>query len=163
MRGEGNVGGDLEELLIREAREDDIPAIVALYAADALGGHDDTTEEGALSDYMRAFRRIAKSPNDSLYVAEIDGDVVGVFQTTLITQITGRGSTNLTIEAIQTRSDMRGKGIGTAMIEFAVDRGREAGVRMIQLTSNRVRTDAHRFYERLGFVESHAGFKMKLG
>jgi GNAT superfamily N-acetyltransferase len=156
------VGKEADELLIREAREDDIPAIVALYAADALGGHDDTTDEDALADYVRAFRRIAKSPNDSLYVAEIEGEVVGVFQTTLITQITGRGSTNLTIEAIQTRADMRGRGIGTAMIEFAIDRGREAGARLVQLTSNKVRTDAHRFYERRGFVESHAGFKIRL-
>ena len=156
------MGAELPELLIREAREDDIPAIVALYAADTLGDHGDTTEAAALPDYVRAFKRIAKSPNDSLYVAELDGEVVGVFQTTLITSITGRGGINLTVEAIQTRSDMRGQGVGAAMMGFAVDRGREAGVRMIQLTSNKARADAHRFYERLGFIESHAGFKLKL-
>jgi GNAT superfamily N-acetyltransferase len=156
------MNGGLSDLLIREAREDDIPEIVALYAADTLGGHDDTTDAKALPDYVRAFKRIAKSPNDSLYVAELDGQVIGVFQTTLITSITGRGGTNLMIEAIQTRSDMRGKGVGAAMMQFAVERGREAGVRMLQLTSNRVRTDAHRFYKRVGFTESHAGFKMKL-
>ena len=124
------MGAELPELLIREAREDDIPAIVALYAADTLGGHGDTTEAAALPDYVRAFKRIAKSPNDSLYVAELDGEVVGVFQTTLITSITGRGGINLTVEAIQTRSDMRGQGVGAAMMGFAVDRGREAGVRI---------------------------------
>jgi GNAT superfamily N-acetyltransferase len=156
------VDAELPDLLIREAREDDIPSIVALFAADTLGGHGDTTEAAALPDYVRAFKRIAKSPNDSLYVAELDGEVVGTFQTTIITSITGRGSTNLTIEAVQTRIDRRRKGIGAAMMRFAIDRGREAGVRLVQLSSNTVRQDAHRFYQRLGFAQSHAGFKMKL-
>jgi len=131
------VDAELPDLLIREAREDDIPSIVALFAADTLGGHGDTTEAAALPDYVRAFKRIAKSPNDSLYVAELDSEVVGTFQTTIIASMTGRGSTNLTIEAVQTRIDRRRKGIGAAMMRFAIDRGREAGVRLVQLSSNR--------------------------
>lgn len=156
------MGTELLDLLIREAREDDIPDIVAMFASDTAGGHGDTSEAGALPDYVRAFKRIAKSPTDSLYVAELDGEVVGTFQTTLTTSMNGRGSTSLTIEAVQTRDDMRRKGIGAAMMQFAIDRGTEAGARLIQLTSNRARADAHRFYGRLGFIESHAGFKLKL-
>ena len=68
----------------------------------------------------------------------------------------------MTIEAVQTRADMRGKGIGSAMMRFAIERGEASRRALVQLTSNKARHDAHRFYERLGFVQSHAGFKMKL-
>ena len=149
-------------LIIREARERDIASIVALFAADALGGHGDTAAPDALPDYVIAFQLIAASPNDTLYVAELGGEIVGTFQTTMIVSMNGRGSKKLTIEAVQTRSDMRGKGIGTAMMRFAIEQARAADVRLVQLTSNKARADAHRFYERLGFVQSHAGFKMKL-
>lgn len=149
-------------LTIRAARRDDVPAIAALFAADGLGGHGDTNDPAALPRYHAAFDRIAASPGDTLYVAELEGEVVGTFQTTLTTTMTGRGSTSLTIEAVQTRADMRGRGIGEAMIRFAVERGREAGARMAQLSSNAVRVDAHRFYRRLGFEQSHVAFKMKL-
>ena len=149
-------------LAIRAARREDIPAIVALFAADEVGGHGDTTDPAALPGYEAAYDRIAESPADTLYVAELDGEVVGTFQTTQITTMTGRGGSSLTVEAVQTRADMRGRGIGEAMMRFAVERGREAGVRLVQLSSNAARTDAHRFYKRLGFVQSHVAFKMKL-
>jgi len=152
----------LESLIIRSARADDLPHIVALFAADELGGHGDTTDPAAADDYLRAFEAISASPNDSLYIAELDGEVVGTFQTTLTATLSGRGATNMTIEAVQTRSDLRGRGIGAAMIRFAIDLAREAGARQVQLTSNAVRVDAHRFYERLGFQKSHVGFKMRL-
>lgn len=147
---------------IRLARRDDVPALVALFAADDLGGHGDTIDPAALPDYLSAFDRIAASPNDRLFVAEVDGMVAGTFQVSFMTALTGRGSVNMTIEAVQTRADMRGRGIGAAMIRFAVELARHNDVRLIQLMSNATRTDAHRFYERLGFAKSHAGFKMKL-
>ena len=153
----------MTDLCIREAQEHDIPSIVALLAADALGGHGDTTAPDALPDYVAAFRQIAASPNDTLYVAELDGAVVGTFQTTMITSLLARGSKSLTIEAVHTSAEMRGKGIGAAMMRFAIEQARGAGARLVQLSSNNARSDAHRFYERLGFVRSHAGFKMKLG
>ena len=153
---------ELRDLSIREAKETDVAAIAALFASDDVGGHGDTTDPAALPAYLRAFRLIAESPNDSLYVAELGGAVVGTFQTTLITTMNGRGRTTLTIEAVQTRLDLRGKGIGAAMMRFAVGRARQAGAGLVQLTSNNARADAHRFYERLGFERSHAGFKMKL-
>src|SRR5215218_5765162 len=101
----------MTELLIREAREDDVASIVALFAADTLGGHGDTTAPDALPDYVGAFRRIAASPNDTLYVAELGGAVVGTFQTNMITSMTGRGATSMKIEAVHTASAMRGRGI----------------------------------------------------
>ncbi|TKT79198.1 GNAT family N-acetyltransferase [Aquamicrobium sp. LC103] len=151
----------IQDLEIREARRVDVPAIVALFAADTLGGHGDTTDAAAGGDYLTAFEKIAASPNDTLHVAMLGGEVVGTFQTTLITSMTGRGATSMTIEAVQTRADMRGRGIGERMIRFAIEKARGEGVRLVQLMSNNARVDAHRFYERLGFAKSHAGFKMK--
>ncbi len=152
----------VDGLVIREARESDVPAIVALFASDALGGHGDTTDPAAFGDYLAAFRRIAASANDTLYVAELEAQVVGTFQITFTTSMTGRGGTSMTIEAVQTRQDMRGKGIGAAMIAYAVDVARASGARLVQLMSNAQRHRAHHFYERLGFARSHVGFKMKL-
>ncbi|MGV2130210.1 N-acetyltransferase family protein [Agrobacterium vitis] len=149
-------------LIIRPAQENDIVAIVALFAADDLGGHGDTTDPDALPDYLAAFRCIAESSNEVLYVAERDGAVVGTFQTMITTTLTGRGSSSMIVEAVQTRADCRGQGIGAQMIEFCLEQAREQGLRQVQLTSNAMRLDAHRFYERLGFNKSHFGFKFKL-
>jgi GNAT superfamily N-acetyltransferase len=161
-RKEIRMGAGIEGLVIREARREDLPALVAIFAADSVGGHGDTTDTAAHPGYQRAFAAILASPNDMLYVAELQGEVAGTFQTTLVTTLTGRGGSSLIVEAVQTRGDMRGRGIGAAMIAFAIDRARHSGARQVQLTSNLARTDAHRFYERLGFARSHAGFKLKL-
>jgi predicted N-acetyltransferase YhbS len=150
------------EVLIRPAEQADIGAIAALFADDALGGHGDTADASARPRYDAAFKRIAASPNDMLYVAELEGEVAGTFQTTLVTTMSGQGSSSLTIAAVQTRADLRSHGIGGQMMRFAIEEARAKGARLVQLMSNGRRADAHRFYERLGFVKSHAGFKMKL-
>lgn len=149
-------------ITIRQAREEDVAAIVALLAADDIGGHGDTTDETARADYLDAFRTLQQTPHETLYVAECDGEIVGTFQTLLTTTLTGRGGTSMIIEAVQTRADMRGRGIGGQMIGFCLEEARRLGLRQVQLTSNAARTDAHRFYERLGFAKSHFGFKYKL-
>lgn len=150
------------DIIIREAREADLPALIAMFAVDQLGGHGDTSDPEAYPEYARAFAEIAASPNQTLYVAERAADVVGTFQTMITTSLNARGSSAMIIEAVQTRSDMRGQGIGARMIEFAVAEAKGRGVRLVQLTSNAVRKDAHRFYERLGFKPLHLGFKMAL-
>lgn len=150
------------DIHIREACRDDVAALAAMFAQDSLGGHGDTADAAALHLYLAAFDRISASPNDRLFVAMIDNEVVGTFQTTLITSLTGRGATNLTVEAVHTRHDRRGMGIGAAMVRHAIGQGRANGVRLVQLMSNAAREDAHRFYERLGFSRSHYGFKMKM-
>lgn len=149
-------------ITIRPAREEDVAAIVAILAADDIGGHGDTTAEAARADYLDAFRTLQQTPRETLYVAECDGEVVGTFQTLLTTTLTGRGGTSMIVEAVQTRADMRGRGIGGQMIGFCLEEARRLGLRQVQLTSNAARTDAHRFYERLGFAKSHFGFKYKL-
>ena len=152
----------MTELLIRRAREADLTALIAIFAADDAGGHGDTTDEAAYEDYLRAFHVIDASNNEQLFVAELDGAVVGTFQILFNRTLTGRGSLTMIIEAVQTRPDMRGRGIGAQMIAYAIEEAKRRDCRLVQLTSNNVRTDAHRFYERLGFTKSHAGFKMKL-
>ena len=153
---------DLPDVLVRKAHSGDLPALVTLFAADALGGHGDTADPAAFPDYAKAFAVIEASPDQTLYVAERDGEVVGTFQTMVTTSLTGRGSSAMIIEAVQTRADMRGQGIGARMIEFAIAEAKGRGVRRVALTSNAIRKDAHRFYERLGFKPSHLGFKMVL-
>ncbi|WP_320200096.1 GNAT family N-acetyltransferase [Agrobacterium sp. rho-13.3] len=152
----------VENLLIRLAREDDVPALAAMFAADDIGGHGDTTDPSALPDYLAAFHAITASPNETLYVAELDGEVIGTFQTALLTKLVGRGALSMVIEAVQTRADMRGRGIGAIMIGQCIEDARRLGVKTVQLTSNMARLDAHRFYERLGFEKRHFGFSMKL-
>lgn len=151
-----------ESLVIRPALEADLPALIALFADDPLGGHDDTTDSQASDDYLQAFEAIDASPNEQLFVAEIGGEVVGTFQLVFSRTLTGRGALSMIIEAVQTRADMRGRGIGARMIGHAVEEARQRDCRLVQLTSNMARTDAHRFYERLGFAKSHFGFKMRL-
>ncbi|MFL5017355.1 MAG: GNAT family N-acetyltransferase [Rhizobium sp.] len=153
---------ELSDILIRQARKDDLSALVAMFAADALGGHGDTTDPEAFPDYIRAFAAIEASPDQTLYVAERGGEVVGTFQTMVTTSLTSRGSPAMIIEAVQTRADMRGQGVGATMIEFAIAEAKGRGIGRVALTSNAVRKDAHRFYERLGFKPSHLGFKMAL-
>jgi len=149
-------------LVIREARPEDLPAIIALFADDDVGGHGDTTDIAALPEYRAAYDRILASPADRLWVADLDGLVAGTFQTTLTPKISGRGRLVLTVEGVQTRAGLRGRGIGAAMMNHAVTVARGAGAEIVQLSSNASRTEAHRFYERLGFARSHVAFKMKV-
>jgi GNAT superfamily N-acetyltransferase len=149
-------------LLIRAAGRDDVPALVALFADDGLGGHGDATDPSALPDYLAAFDWIATNPTNAIFVAELDGEVVGTFQTILGRSLSGRGARHLTVAAVQTRADMRGRGIGAAMMRFAIERADALGASKVKLTSNASRADAHRFYRRLGFAQSHAGFTLSL-
>lgn len=149
-------------LIVRQAQRGEVAAIVAMIANDSIGGHSDTGDPQALPDYLAAFDRIAASPNDTLYVALQDGEVAGTFQTTLITTLLGRGASLMRVAAVHTHPDQRGRGIGAAMMRHAIEAARFAGAASVQLTSNAGRADAHRFYERLGFARSHAGFKLKL-
>lgn len=144
----------------RPARRDDLPAIVAMLAADPLGAGRESPDDPA--PYLAAFERLAADPNQHLLVAERDGRVVGTLQLTLIPGLSRKGATRGLIEAVRVSSTERGNGLGTALIEHAVEESRRLGASLVQLTSDASRTDAHRFYERLGFTGSHVGFKLDL-
>ena len=139
---------------IRKATRADVPAIVALYADDMLGRARETPD--ALDPYYAAFDALS----GEVFVGERDGRIIGTLQLTIIQQLSYRGSKVAEIEAVRVATDLRGGGLGAELIRFAVERARAAGCVRVQLTSNKDRVDAHRFYERLGFRRSHEGFKL---
>jgi GNAT superfamily N-acetyltransferase len=147
---------------IREARADDLEAIVRLHEEDALGTHGDAWVPENRDAYEAAFTAIAGSRDNTLFVAEWDDRVVGTFQLTFIPNLTGRGALRVKIESVKVKADLRSRGIGARMMAFAEAQARSRGARLLELSSNKTRGDAHRFYERLGFARSHEGFKKKL-
>ncbi|MFE9448735.1 GNAT family N-acetyltransferase [Streptomyces sp. NPDC006739] len=149
--------GDLE---IRRVTAEDLPAIVAMLADDPLGAQRESPDD--LAPYQAALDRLDADPNQHLVVAVREGRVVGTLQLTVISGLSRKGATRSIIEGVRVHADERGSGLGTQLIEWAVDRSRHQGCRLVQLTSDKTRTDAHRFYERLGFVASHEGFKLQL-
>ncbi|MFB6812942.1 GNAT family N-acetyltransferase [Streptomyces sp. NPDC056347] len=150
----------MTDLDIRPAAPDDIPAIVAMLADDPLGAQRESPDD--LDPYLAAFRRLADDPNQQLVVAVREGRVVGTLQLSLIPGLSRRGASRTIIEAVRVHAEERGSGLGTLMIEWAVAESRRLGCQLVQLTSDATRTDAHRFYERLGFTPSHVGFKLAL-
>ena len=151
------------EMRIRPGTGADIPAIVVLMADDELGRAREDVSAAANRLYAEAFERVEADPCNTIWVAEMDGHVVGTMQTIVIHTLSHRGATRLEIEAVRVAARHRSRGFGAAMIRFAVEEARRQGARLVQLTSNASRQDAHRFYERLGFTASHIGFKMVLG
>jgi GNAT superfamily N-acetyltransferase len=148
------------EVTYRKATLDDVSTIVALLMDDPLGaGREDPDD---LAPYARAFAQIATDPHQVLAVAERDGVVVGTLQLTTIPGLSRRGTTRAQVEGVRVRADERGTGLGTQLIEWAVEEARRQGCALIQLTSDSSRAGAHRFYERLGFTASHVGFKREL-
>ncbi|MEU3601397.1 GNAT family N-acetyltransferase [Streptomyces sp. NPDC006798] len=145
---------------IRPAAAGDVGAIVAMLADDALGATRESP--GDLTPYRVAFERLAADPNQFVVVAERDGTVVGTLQLTVVPGLSRRGTTRSIIEGVRVHGAERGSGLGTLLIEWAVEESRRQGCGLVQLTSDVTRADAHRFYERLGFVASHVGFKRQL-
>lgn len=146
----------------RDATLADLPAIVALLAEDTLGEKREDPSLPLDPAYERAFNLIAASSDQRQIVAELDGAVVGTMQLTFIPGIAFKGAWRGQIEAVRVAGALRGQGIGGEMIDWAVAQCRARGCRMVQLTSDKSRSAAHRFYERLGWNRSHEGFKFKL-
>jgi len=149
--------GDLE---IRAAVTEDVPAIVGMLADDPLGSQRESPAD--LVPYLAALERLTADPNQHLVVAVREGRVVGTLQLTVIPGLSRRGATRSVIEAVRIHADERGSGLGTQLIEWAIAESRREGCQLVQLTSDATRTEAHRFYERLGFTASHVGFKLPL-
>ncbi|MFJ8716930.1 GNAT family N-acetyltransferase [Streptomyces violaceus] len=149
--------GDLE---IRAAVADDVPAIVEMLADDPLGAQRESPDD--LAPYLTALERLNADLNQRLVVAVREGRVVGTLQLTIIPGLSRRGATRSIIEGVRIHADERGSGLGTQLIEWAISESRDSGCQLVQLTSDTSRTDAHRFYEQLGFTASHTGFKLPL-
>jgi len=148
---------------LRRARREDLGALVALIAADALRANDDSAAPEQSARYERAFAAIDADPAQTLVAVEAsDGAVVGTMQLTLIPGLSRGGATRMQVEAVRIAEGRRGLGLGSAMLEWAIDDARSRGAALVQLTSDARRADARRFYERLGFAASHVGFKLFL-
>ena len=150
----------MTDIEIRPAAPDDIPAIVEMLADDALGATRESPDD--LRPYLAAYERLRGDPNQFVMVAVRAERVVGTFQLTVIPGLSRRGSTRSVIEGVRVHGSERGRGLGQLMVEWAVAESRRQGCSLVQLTSDTARPEAHRFYERLGFVGSHVGFKLTL-
>ncbi|WP_116244732.1 GNAT family N-acetyltransferase [Nocardiopsis sp. FIRDI 009] len=149
-----------EPVTFAPARAEDVPAIVALLADDQLGAaREDATDP---TPYLTAFEAIDADPGELLMVGRRDGRVVATFQLSFIPGLSRGGAIRAQIEAVRVHADERGNGVGADLMAWAEAEARRRGCALLQLTSDATREDAHRFYERLGYVPSHVGFKKRL-
>ena len=152
-----STAGRADNVIVREATEDDIPRMVELLVHGTLvEGKEDPTD---LAPYRSALAEIARGPG-AVLVAEVGGQLVGVCQLIVFRHLQSKGGLCAEVESVHVHPDYRGHGIGGVLMRAAVQRARELGCYRVQLTSNNARPEAHRFYERLGFEPSHRGFKL---
>jgi ribosomal protein S18 acetylase RimI-like enzyme len=149
------------DLEIRRATRDDLPAILGMLFDDQIGATRETPDD--LTPYQEAFDEIDADPSEELIVAERNGSVVGTLQLSIIPGLSRAGSKRGMVEAVRVHKSARGSGLGTTLMEWAIEESRARGCALVQLTSDKSRAGAHRFYERLGFSATHEGFKLKLG
>jgi ribosomal protein S18 acetylase RimI-like enzyme len=156
---------DNNMIQIRPARREDtarIATLIMLGSAKQTRSDAEIAQEAAHPSYLDAFDEVAASPYNTLFVAELDGQVVGTLQVTLIPGLINRGRKRAKLESVHVDPALRGRRIGEAMVAHAVDFARKNGAGLVELTSNKAREAAHRFYRRLGFDQSHEGFKLEL-
>ena len=151
-----------QELAFRPAVRADLPDIVALLADDELGAQRELAVDPLPDSYLSAFEAISADPNNQLIVAVQDGRIAGTMQLTFLPGISHQGSWRCQIEGVRVASQFRSRGVGRRMIRWAIEQARGRDCRFVQLTSDKSRTDALRFYESLGFTATHEGLKLRL-
>jgi GNAT superfamily N-acetyltransferase len=147
-------------LEIRPVRRSELDAVVAMLAQDSIGAV--RVNEVASDAQVRAFETIVAHPDHEIVVALLEGQIVGTLQLSFIPGLSFDGAWRAQAEGVRVRSDVRNQRIGSQLMEWVFARARERGCKLVQLTSNVARTDARRFYERLGFTVSHVGMKLHL-
>jgi GNAT superfamily N-acetyltransferase len=152
----------VSRLTYRDATAGDLGFIVRLIVEDSVVPTNDEPNRPDHPSYLAALEAIARDPNQQLVIAEYEGQVVGTLQLTFIPGIARLGELRCLVEAVHIASTHRNLGLGGEMISWAIEQARARGCGLMQLTSNKKRLDAHRFYERLGFKKSHEGFKLSL-
>lgn len=151
-----------ESLHFRLAQVSDLPELIQMLVDDRLGSFREDFSDPINPRYLDAFKAIEKDPNNELIVVEWQQQLAGMLQLTYIPYLSHMGSWRCMIEAVRVASHLRGRGFGTQMFQWSIDQARKRGCAMVQLTSNKQRSDAIRFYRALGFVDSHEGFKLYL-
>jgi ribosomal protein S18 acetylase RimI-like enzyme len=159
---QSDVGARIEMVEFRRAKHTDLQAIIALLAEDELGASREDTSLPVPEAYQKAFAAIDADPNQYLTVITDNGSLIGTFQITIIPNISRLGALRAQIEGVRIAASHQGKGLGQQAFEWAFDYCRSRGCILVQLTSDKTRTEALRFYEKLGFVASHVGFKKVL-
>lgn len=149
------------KIKFRTATEKDLDSIVKMLADDELGSTRERYEHPLPASYIKAFEAISKDPNNELVVACDDDQVIGVLQITFTPYITYQGGWRATIEGVRTSASVRGKGVGSELLKWAIGRAKERGCHLVQLTTDKKRPEALKFYERLGFQATHEGMKLK--
>ncbi len=152
----------MSALLFRRATEADLPEIIALLADDILGKQREVLTSPPDARYVAAFRAIDSDPNQQQVVATLDNAVVGTLQLTFIPGLARTGAWRGQIEGVRVDAKHRSDGVGRQMFHWAIEQCRHKGCHLVQLTTDRERPDAHRFYESLGFTASHLGYKLTL-
>ena len=147
---------------IRAATRDDVSEIVAMLADDVLGSGREQLADPLPAAYEQAFAAIDSDPNHLLVVVEVEGSVAGTMQLSFLPYLTYGGGLRAQIEAVRVASHLRGTGTGARLFEWAIDQAKERGCHLVQLTSDKQRPAAIRFYERLGFRSTHEGMKLHL-
>lgn len=148
------------ELEFRPASHDDLPTIIQMLSDDHLGATREKFEEPLPETYYKAFNSIGNDPNNELVVATIDSDIAGFMQITFIPYLTYQGRWRALIEGVRVNKNHRNQGIGRQLFQWAIQRAQYKDCHLIQLTTDKKRPDAIRFYESLGFVASHEGMKL---
>lgn len=148
--------------LFRRARDRDLKDIICLLTDDELGKQREKLSTTIPSSYQNAFHRIDADPNQFLMVVEADGVIIGTCHLTLMPSLTFQGGLRMNVEAVRIATNYRGEGVGEWMIQQVVSLSRKEGCKIIQLTTDKQRVDAKRFYEKLGFHATHEGMKMQL-
>ena len=152
----------VSEVVFRRARREDLPAIVHMLADDDLGTQRERFEDPLSESYYMAFEQIDNDSNHELIVGELNGAVIGTLHLMFLPSISYQGGLRAQVESVRVDKPYQSKGIGSEMMKRAMVRARERGAHIVQLTTHKSRTDAHRFYERLGFKVSHMGMKLNL-
>ncbi len=147
-------------MIIREANQTDLVHIINLLADDELGRKREEYKIPIPTSYQDAFQKIDQDPNQRLIVVEDQNDIIGTAQLSFIQYLTYQGGVRAQIEAIRIKSNRRGSGIGEVLIKWIIAKAKQEGAHLLQLTSDKERPQAIRFYEKLGFVSSHQGLKM---
>lgn len=147
-------------IVFRMAVREDMSAIVRLLADDDLGSQREKYEEPLPQSYYSAFEQIDNDSNHQLIVADLNGKVVGTLHLMFLPSISFQGRLRAQVESVRVDGKSQNRGIGTEMMKWAINRARERGAHIVQLTTHKTRQDAHRFYERLGFKGSHLGMKL---
>lgn len=152
----------MSDLVFRNARKEDLKTLVALLADDDIAEGREQAKGDLLPAYSAAFDEMSKNPDNRILVAEQGGEIVGSLQLVYVPGLSRQGSKRAIIESVRVASRARGQNIGTRLMKEAIAQAKAAGCKLVQLTSDKRRTRAHLFYRRLGFLQTHEGFKLEL-